>query len=124
MDPAFEPGHETDETGGPATTPDELSPERLDTLFGVLADSTRRHVMRYLVDAETTVPLDDIAEHVAETTSTSEQRTVKVELHHRHLPRLAEEGIVSYDAEAHLVAATTTGQSLDALRATLLARGC
>lgn len=122
MNPAFESGHRDDAVGSAEPSPDDLSADVLDTLFDVLAADRRRHTLQYLVETETTVPLTELAAHVAAAESTRDQQAVASDLHHRHLPKLVEEGLVSYDADANLTAVTAAGHRFDDVRAAVLAR--
>lgn len=117
MEPASESGHWGDGAVSAGAAPAGVAAGDLDTLFDVLAAERRRHTLRHLVAAGTTVPLTELATHVA--TATDDQQEVKIDLHHRHLPKLAEEGLVSYDTEANLTTATEAGRRVDRLRAAL-----
>lgn len=119
MDPAFEPGQRSDTAVSAGAAPNDLSADDLDTLFDVLASERRRRALQYLAATETTVPLTELANHVAAVESGGDHQQVTIDLHHRHLPKLAEEGLVSYDAEANLTTATEAGRRFDDLRASL-----
>ncbi|GAB6860769.1 hypothetical protein ACFR97_00855 [Haloplanus litoreus] len=88
-----------DETGGNRTH--GLEDDRLDALFGVLADARRRRVIRILEDADAEVmAVSTLAEALAarEQTGTSPDRLV-VSLRHVHLPRLDAVGIVDFEPD-------------------------
>lgn len=122
MDPAFESGQRDGGGVSTETAPGDLSADVLDRLFDVLAAERRRHALRYLTAAERTVPLSELANHVATAESSSDDQQVAIDLHHRHLPKLAEEELISYDAEANLTTVTEDGRRFDAARASLVER--
>lgn len=77
---------------------------RIDRMLGALGERRRRYVLYYLRD-ERYAELDDLAEQVAawETGRSSAEigpwlrRAVRAELHHTHLPKLEEVGIIGFD---------------------------
>lgn len=78
---------------------DERTGEALDALFEALADERRRYVLAYLDAGEedvATVP--DLVDHVADEASVDDRERVSVALHHAHLPKLADAGLVEFDA--------------------------
>lgn len=86
----------------------------LDAVFDALASRRRRYVLYYLdeVEAESVLAVEDIAERVArwerewdgaERGSADERRAVRIDLHHNHLPRLADVGLLDYDARTETV---------------------
>jgi hypothetical protein len=76
-------------------------------LFGVLSNERRRYVLSYLRDADSGgVDLSELAEWVATREVEREGDrlgTVKISLHHVHLPKLAGVGVLDYDAETNTV---------------------
>ncbi|MFC7080174.1 DUF7344 domain-containing protein [Halorussus caseinilyticus] len=93
------------------TRPPRASPESNETsitpqeLWSVLSDSRRREVLRTLGPEVGRVALSDLAEQLAEETPAER---VAIQLHHNHLPKLAEYGLVNYDHEQRVVEAGTT----------------
>ena len=71
-----------------------------DELFGVLGDDRRRTALACLVDATAPLPLPALAERVAdrEGGGTTVDDLI-VELHHVHVPRLRDVGLVRVDGE-------------------------
>lgn len=69
-------------------------------------------ICQYVADTEGSVPLEELATHVlTEERADSEQslaevgphRQIAIELHHYHLPRLAESTVLQYDSNQHLI---------------------
>ena len=92
--------------------PGELS---IDEVFALLANRRRRYVFYCLEreDVSSTVGLDELAAQVAEWEREWDDRTnrnpsehheiVSIELHHNHLPRIAETPLIDYDARTRTV---------------------
>ncbi|MFC3477971.1 DUF7344 domain-containing protein [Halobacterium litoreum] len=75
-----------------------------DDLFVALADATRRRVLWYL-RAEDEVAVDDLVDVLAgwqladtDVVDAADRERIAVSLHHVHLPRLANAGLVEWDA--------------------------
>lgn len=86
----------------------------LDTVFGLLANRRRRYVLYYLADEdeETVVRVEEVAAQIAswerEWNATASEdaaarRTVRIDLHHNHLPRLDDAGLIEYDARTETI---------------------
>lgn len=81
-----------------------------DAAFALLSNARRRHLLRELRDGRT-ASLDDVARRVAAAergVSTGDvdagaRKSVHVSLYQTHVPRLAEHGVVRYDADARTV---------------------
>ncbi|WP_425606489.1 DUF7344 domain-containing protein [Halomontanus rarus] len=82
-----------------------------DDVFHVLQTKRRRDVLRYLQDTSGPVRMRDLAEQVAaweqqtsiEALSSNERQRVYISLYQSHLPKLDEEGIVTYDKDRGIV---------------------
>lgn len=83
-----------------------------DQLFDALADERRRAVLDALSAAEQPVDVHRLAERVAARERRGDDagrpprdavRRALVSLHHAHLPKLADAGLVEYDADARVV---------------------
>lgn len=77
--------------------------------FGVLQNPIRRAVLRHLDPDERWVALEEIAESIADDPQIDDHRDsdrFAAALHHNHLPKLAECGLVEYDPRENRVAAT------------------
>lgn len=91
-------------------TPDtgcEISEE----LLRVMADPHRRAVVEYFVARPTTdATLSALVEYVHSTeasrdgqTTESQRREIAIGLHHNHLPKLEDQGVLSYELEERRV---------------------
>lgn len=89
----------------------QLVPGVLDSLSA----RRRRAVLDYLSSTQASeVPIEALVDHVVDTVAQSpapDREAVVATLHHRHLPKLDEEGLVDYDAERGSVT-TTAGTEL------------
>ena len=82
-------------------------PDRLsrDTVFSILSNQRRRHVIRYLDRNRGTASLRDLAERIAawendvpeSEVDYKQRKRVYTSLHQTHLPKLDEAGVVEYD---------------------------
>ncbi|GAA0679247.1 ArsR family transcriptional regulator [Natronoarchaeum mannanilyticum] len=98
-DDGKESAKEMDQEQAVATT----NPLSLDATFDALADAERRTILHYLTDAadhEATV--DELVSHITqqEASHTGElpsRDSIEMRLHHIHLPKLVEVGLVEYD---------------------------
>jgi hypothetical protein len=88
----------------------------VEDLSEAVADPTRRQVLRHLDDCEFMMPLADIAREVAardgegSSTGTDDPRRSKVRLHHHHVTKLADIGLIDYDARSRMLALTPDGE--------------
>ncbi|WP_135830293.1 DUF7344 domain-containing protein [Halorussus halobius] len=95
----------------------------LDRVFDLLSAERRRYALYYLEQADGPVPVDELAEQVAEWTtdaatasvSDDEFENVKVELHHRDLPKADEVEYVEYDRESREVEVAGAPPEFDAV---------
>lgn len=86
----------------------------LDTVFELLANQRRRYILYYLDEIETpVVRLDDLTDQLVEWERDWENRdtndtadhweTVRIDLHHSQLPRLANANFIDYDARTETI---------------------
>lgn len=78
----------------------------LDEVLRLLADQYRRRTIRVLQKTpEEDMGFDRLIDHVVqETQANSEQRNrLVIQMHHHHLPKLREQGLIEYDPDAQLV---------------------
>lgn len=88
-----------------SVTRDPAFTDGLDTDFEVLSDSRRRYLLYYLfsIDDDVTdldAAVDAVCTYEAAGTGSDDRPSreiVRTELHHVHLPRLAEVGVLDYD---------------------------
>ena len=98
----------------------------IDAVFDLLADESRRAAVACLASRERPIALADLAADVAARTadqprseiSTDEIYAVRTRLHHVHLPKLTNEGVVAYNPDDHMV--TLAESSAQAERAVTL----
>ena len=75
-----------------------------DELFEAMADGQRRRAVGVLREAGERLTLTELAEELArraarDPEATADPERIRIELYHRHLPKLAEAGLVAFDAE-------------------------
>lgn len=96
-----------DTTHKPRTT--DQSPElTLSQIFTALANHRRRALLDCFRRTEETVDRADLVEYVAACESTSEppddhREQVAIEIHHTHLPKLTDLGLVEFDERSSTV---------------------
>lgn len=99
--------------------PDEITSvaadedERLskDVIFELLKNRRRREVLAYLLDADETVTLGELAEQIAawendtsvNALNSDQRKRVYVALYQTHLPKMDDAGIVEYDQDRGLI---------------------
>lgn len=85
----------------------KASRDDVDAVLDVLANEQRRRILAHLADApEDVAAFSDLVEHVAggrAESSPEEREETAIRLRHNHLPKLADAGIVSYDARDETV---------------------
>lgn len=92
-------------------SPDSISE---DAVYEVLADSWRRRALARLVAHDRTVTLNDLTKELvvreaeAPITEVPGEKLTRVasSLHHCHLPKLVENGIVTYDTDRRVIEPT------------------
>lgn len=96
---------------GPLVKETDLS---IDERFSLLADPHRRAVLERLDRTADGVEVETLATRVAaelsdatpDTVDEDHRRRVLLALHHSHLPKLADHGLLEYDLDAGVVTAT------------------
>jgi hypothetical protein len=89
----------------------DVEPLPLDSVFELLKNQRRRHTLRFLKDAEGSVTLSDLAEHVAalenDTTprelSSDQRKRAYVGLYQCHLPKMDELDAVEFNRDRGLI---------------------
>ncbi|THE64854.1 ArsR family transcriptional regulator [Salinadaptatus halalkaliphilus] len=82
-----------------------------DVIFELLKNRRRREVLAYLLEAEDTVTLGELAEQIAawendtdvNALSSDQRKRVYVALYQTHLPKMDDAGIVEYDQDRGLI---------------------
>ena len=78
--------------------------------FEVLSDSHRRTALRCLLDQDGSMAVEDLAWAVVATggdgagDATAHHQRVKIALHHTHLPKLSDAGVIEYHRATGVVA--------------------
>jgi hypothetical protein len=90
----------------------DAAPIDLETVFRTLADPGNRYILTYVLRADGEVATVELVDFVVERTGSSMRRAafraeVAKRLTHSLLPQLAEAGLIDYDIERQLVAATS-----------------
>jgi predicted transcriptional regulator len=88
----------------------------VDELFDVLTDVRRRHVLSVLSGRQSAMDVESLSDAVAareydadpSVLSESTIHEVHVTLHHVHLPKLADSGLIEYDRDDRTVETTET----------------
>lgn len=79
----------------PAT--DASATAETDELFAVLSNANRRFVLAHLAQRGTPPTLDPLAAALAEWSDDLSHEDARIALHHVHLPKLEDAGLVEYD---------------------------
>ena len=82
-----------------------------DVIFELLKNRRRREVLQYLLEADDTVTLGELAEQIAawendidiNALSSDQRKRVYVALYQTHLPKMDDAGIVEYDQDRGLI---------------------
>lgn len=83
----------------------------LDTLLDLCRSEPRRIVLAVLADEQRSLTLGDLTKSIVKhdhheplsEVSGEEVKRIRTELHHVHVPKLADAGLVEYEPERHLV---------------------
>lgn len=86
-----------------------LSP---DLAFDVLADDQRRTVLSYFLERDRQAELRELASHVRSSESHRVNDGIAASLHHVHLPKLADAGLIQYDPDEKVATATRSVDEL------------
>lgn len=88
--------------------PDTEQQISTETTLRVLIKKQRRHILRRMAETSNETSVDELAMYLEETDSTRSNGgdlpdSNAVELHHVHLPKLAEAGVITYDSSQGVV---------------------
>lgn len=80
----------------------QLSQPSLDDDLRLLADNYRRQILRYLIaESSETVSFDELIQYLrGHVAGESNRETIQTCLYHRHLPTMAEHGVIEYDTRS------------------------
>lgn len=97
---------------GTVTSPSVSRQGTIDSIFDILSNPGRRYVLTYLLCAEDYVTMSELVDYVMARTDVSPsdeafRKKVTVSLSHTHLPRLDEDGFITYNMERQLIMPTT-----------------
>lgn len=75
-----------------------------DELFAILSHSYRREVLSALHERESRPStLEELSQHIATVHENAHIEQVKLSLHHVHLPKLREFGVIEYDEQSKTI---------------------
>jgi hypothetical protein len=77
--------------------------KQLTLLYKLLADHQRRILLQYLRDTEAPIPISALVAELAqrdERVLPDESTNTEIVMHHIHLPKLADAGVIEYDQSA------------------------
>lgn len=108
--------HNTDTTPAAASDPHEQTREPIpvDEVHRLLANERRRYILAYLVRRPAdVVPVEDVVEFVAEREEPkpgpgTPRDRIATDVHHVHVPKLADAGVVRFDPVAGTVRYVTS----------------
>lgn len=86
----------------------DIAPPTLDPLLSILRDPLRRQTVRFCASASDRVfEFDDLVDHLARGDWPSEgamaREEIAIDLHHRHLPKLAEAEVIEFDPDSEVI---------------------
>lgn len=71
----------------------------VDGKLEAVADGTRRDILDVLAESGEEMSLEELQEALEEESYRERLEELRISLHHNHLPRLDEEGLIDYDEE-------------------------
>lgn len=83
-----------------------MTPSNLDDILNLLSDHYRRQTVRVLRGTpESEVEFDELIDGIIQESRIEGQKAdrIAVQLHHKHLPMLADQGLIAYDPDARIV---------------------
>lgn len=97
-----------------------------DTVFELLCDRRRRYVMSHLTQRVGAVSIEELAEAIAvreQLEGPKRLERISTGLHHNHLPKLVDAGVVAYDPETERVRRLPAADQLEPYLELALADG-
>lgn len=92
----------------------EMDTQSLATVHALLSNQRRHYVITAISEQESPIALDEFATAVIETETGVRDISAKMtqeiipELHHEHLPKLDDAGIIDYNAETNTITSIQT----------------
>lgn len=86
--------------------------ERSDVVHSILTSDERRVAVRALAASGTAMSVSSLADRIGDS---EDEQAVRVRLHHQHLPKMHDAGVVEYDREGAQVRLTPMGERVDAV---------
>ncbi|ODR83351.1 hypothetical protein BG842_10110 [Haladaptatus sp. W1] len=80
-------------------TLDNIDTPAPSVIFSTLASSRRRLVLRELIEHGPSLTVPTLAERISDQQSDTDQRRVFAQLHHSHLPKLEDSGMVRIEGD-------------------------
>lgn len=78
--------------------------DAVDETLGALADARRRTIVRYLIESEDGVATRErLVKHLQAKGFEADRDQLLQELHHRHLPKLDDAGLIEHDSRSEKV---------------------
>lgn len=86
----------------------DIAPSKLDPLLSILRDPLRRRTVRFCASASDRMfEFDDLVDHLARGDGLSAdargREEIAIDLHHRHLPKLAEAEVIEFDHHSGII---------------------
>jgi hypothetical protein len=96
-----------DETESLPSSSSNALVSRTDTVVAALANHRRRAILTYLQQSQSgTATVEELASFIAEhedeqsrTTLDTDRQNIMMSLHHTHLPKLADAGLITYEPD-------------------------
>lgn len=85
-------------------------------IYAALSNDERRELLRYLKDVHV-AQIEDVAQQLLKRESGSAEGksdAMKIRLHHMHLPKVGEAGLLTWDPQQNRIALTALGSQLPA----------
>lgn len=104
---------------GSSQRDDALGGADLDTVLTILADADRREIIRVLARHDRPMSTRELAEQLTERqTVEPRQARIGIALHHRHLPRLQDAGVIERDDDDRVVPTKRCEEAIQILATT------
>lgn len=89
----------------------------LDEIFAILSDRVRRDVLRNLAANGDSLPVEALTEQCLDGRDEGyDESSLRVQLHHLHLPKMADSDLLEYHTDPGLAVLTERGQQAERVR--------